>query len=252
MPPVREDAAGRRAPQGDWDTIKAESLSAKIVNQVRASLFDRDLRPGDFLGTETSLAERFGVSRMASRDALRSLAASGIVTVKQGAKGGAWISSGEIDHLSDSLAIQMTLLGVSMQDVLELQSGLEAVASELAAERATPEDIAELKELMAQLNASADKPRTFASLAFDLHERVVRTARNDAMLAQFRGIRRLLEPISAARATKETTALALVAHQELVDLIAANDGTGAWDHAHARMRAVRARSEAASTGRRRT
>jgi GntR family transcriptional regulator, transcriptional repressor for pyruvate dehydrogenase complex len=236
-------SVGRRAPQNEWDQIKAESLSAKIVNQVRASLFDRELKPGDFLGTETSLAEQFGVSRMASRDALRSLAASGIVTVKQGAKGGAWISSGAIDHLSDSLAIQMTLLGVSMKDVLELQSGIEAIASELAAERATEDDIVILRKMLDAVVKAADQPRTYARLAFDLHEQVVRTARNDAMLAQFRGIRRLLEPINVGRSTKETVKASLPAHKVLVELIAANDGPGAWTHAHDRMRAVRAKSE---------
>jgi GntR family transcriptional regulator, transcriptional repressor for pyruvate dehydrogenase complex len=232
-----------RAPRGgrpqQWEHVKAESLSAQIVSQVRKSLFEREIRPGDFLGTETSLADQFGVSRMASRDALRSLAASGIVTIKQGAKGGAWISQGAVEHLGDALAIQMTLLNVSNVDVLEMQTGIEAIASELAAERATDEDVARLKAALAGLNAVADSPRKYASMAFDMHEQVMMIARNDALLAQFRGIRLLLEPVLVARATAEYVKQSQAGHRKLVALIAARDTQGAWSHAHTRMQAAR-------------
>jgi GntR family transcriptional regulator, transcriptional repressor for pyruvate dehydrogenase complex len=237
--PLRRSPARARAPK--WEQVKAESLSAQIVNQVRTSLFERKFRPGDFLGTETSLAEQFGVSRMASRDALRSLAASGIVTIRQGARGGAWISEGAVDHLGDALAIQLTLLGVSSVDVLELQTGLEAIASELAAERATDEDVARLKELLVVLNEAAGTPKRYASLAFDLHEQIMKITRNDALLAQFRGIRLLLEPVLVARANATYVRESQTGHRALVKLIAARDSEGARAHAYSRMESWRAR-----------
>jgi GntR family transcriptional regulator, transcriptional repressor for pyruvate dehydrogenase complex len=232
-------ARARRQREPQWDQVRAESLSAQIVSQVRSALFQRELRPGDFLGTEASLAERFGVSRMASRDALRSLAASGIVTVKQGAKGGAWISQGAVDHLGDALAIQMTLLNVTTGDVMELQTGMEAVAAELAAERATDEEIAALKTHLAALVAASDSPKKYASLAFDLHEHVVLMAANEALLAQFRGVRQLMEPVIVANSTAHYVKSSLPAHRKLVTLIAQRDSLGAWNHAHERMREAR-------------
>jgi GntR family transcriptional regulator, transcriptional repressor for pyruvate dehydrogenase complex len=224
-----------------WEQIRTESLSEKIISQVRTSLFERQLRPGDFLGTETSLAEQFGVSRMASRDALRSLAAAGIVSIRQGAKGGAWISKGAIDRLGDALAIQLTLLGVSSVDVMELQTGLEAIACELAAERATDEDVKRLKDLLHVLDAAAGAPKQYASLAFDMHEEVMRIARNDALLAQFRGIRWIMEPVLISRATPSYVKESQEGHRTLVALIAARDAEGAWSHAHHRMQVWRSK-----------
>jgi len=64
---------------------RSSSLSAQIVNQVRDQLFARQLKPGDFLGTEKDLAARFGASRIVARDALRTLEAQGIVEIKVGA-----------------------------------------------------------------------------------------------------------------------------------------------------------------------
>ena len=64
--------------------VRPGSLSGRIAGEIREALFSGKIRSGDFLGTEASLAQEFGVSRMASRDALRSLAATGIVEVRQG------------------------------------------------------------------------------------------------------------------------------------------------------------------------
>src|SRR6516165_1406754 len=51
--------------------FRTATMSTQIVAQVREALFAKELRPGDFFGTEKDLAERFGVSRIVARDALR-------------------------------------------------------------------------------------------------------------------------------------------------------------------------------------
>jgi len=50
--------------------FRTATMSTQIVAQVRDALFAKELRPGDFLGTEKELAERFAVSRIVARDAL--------------------------------------------------------------------------------------------------------------------------------------------------------------------------------------
>src|SRR5690348_18113952 len=76
---------------------KSATLASRIVADVREALFDKRYRPGDFLGTEKDLAARHGVSRMAARDALRTLEALGIVDISRGAGGGARITRGNPD-----------------------------------------------------------------------------------------------------------------------------------------------------------
>jgi len=51
--------------------FRSATMSTQIVAQVRDALFARELRPGDFLGTEKDLAGRFGVSRIVARDRTR-------------------------------------------------------------------------------------------------------------------------------------------------------------------------------------
>src|ERR1700692_3175393 len=74
---------------------RAAALSGQIVDEVRDALFERRLRPGDFLGGEKDIAARSGVSRIVARDALRTLEALGIVEIKVGAGGGARIARGD-------------------------------------------------------------------------------------------------------------------------------------------------------------
>ena len=92
--------------------FRTATLSTQIVAHVRDALFARELRSGDFLGTEKDLAERFGVSRIVARDALRTLEAQGIVEIKVGAGGGARIARGNTRVFAEALAVQLDLAGV--------------------------------------------------------------------------------------------------------------------------------------------
>ena len=69
--------------------IRQARASGEIVSQIEHAIFEGELKRGDRLESERELAERFGVSRITVRDALRVLEARGLVHVKVGASGGA-------------------------------------------------------------------------------------------------------------------------------------------------------------------
>src|SRR5262249_22877142 len=94
--------------------FRTATMSKQIVAQVREALFAKELRSGDFLGTEKDLAERFGVSRIVARDALRTLEAQGVVEIKVGSGGGARIARGNARLFAEALAVQLDLAGVSV------------------------------------------------------------------------------------------------------------------------------------------
>src|SRR5215467_11539033 len=132
---------------------RATSLSSHIVAQVRDDLFEKRIKPGDFLGTEMELAERYDVSRMAARDALRTLAALGIVEIRMGKGGGARIAPGNPRLFAEALAVQLDLTGVTAGEVLDAQRAIETLAAELAAQNATASDIARLRRLITDAEA---------------------------------------------------------------------------------------------------
>ena len=120
--------------------------------------------PGDFLGTEKDLAERFGVSRIVARDALRTLEAQGIVEIKVGAGGGARIAQGNARLFAEALAVQLDLAGVSAAEIMDAQRAIECLAAELAAINATAEDHARLRELIADAERKIDDVAAYHAL----------------------------------------------------------------------------------------
>src|SRR5690242_15800482 len=127
---------------------RAATLSAQIVAEVRDALFQRRLKPGDKLGGEKDIAERAGVSRIVARDALRTLQALGVVEIKVGAGGGARIAQGNPQLFSQALAVQLSLAGMTVEEMMDAQRAIETTACELAAEKARPEDTRTLRALL--------------------------------------------------------------------------------------------------------
>src|SRR5262245_55804931 len=136
--------------------FRSPTLSTQIVAQVRDALFAKELRPGDFLGTEKDLAERFGVSRIVARDALRTREAQGIVEIKVGSGGGARIAQGNAPLFAEALAVQLDLAGVTAAEIMEAQRAIECHATELAAINATAEDHERLRALLADAERNID------------------------------------------------------------------------------------------------
>ena len=143
---------------------RSASLSSQIIADVRDALFAKKLKPGDVLGTENEIAARYGVSRIVARDALRTLQALGIAEIRMGKGGGARVARGNPRLFAEALAVQLDLTGVSAAEIMDAQRAIECLAAELAAENATDEDIARLRQLVADAEASIDDAARFTEL----------------------------------------------------------------------------------------
>jgi DNA-binding GntR family transcriptional regulator len=99
-----------------------------VFNTLRQAILKGELAPGERL-MEIQLAERLGVSRTPIREAIRKLELEGLVLMipRKGA---------EVAKISEK----------SLRDVLEVRRSLEELAIELACQRMTPEDVAELEK----------------------------------------------------------------------------------------------------------
>ena len=238
-----------------WTTVAGETLSARVTAQIRAALFSGQIKAGDRLGSENELAARFGVSRMAVRDALRSLAATGIVDVRVGAKGGIFIAAGNPEHFADALAIQLKLIGLTLEELFDAQIAIEVTSAELAAARATAADLARLKTLFAELQALGEsglrrrEEFKFTAASMRFHEAMVEAAHNRALTAQFKALRFVLEPVYATGTTNEVVGRVIASHKALLACIEKRDGEGARTHMQRRLQHIRAHHLGSGTGR---
>lgn len=209
--------------------VRPQPMSVRIVDQVRAALFRGDLNPGDFLGSETDLARKLGVSRVPVRDAFKTLQALGIVETKMGANGGARIAAGDPSRFADALAVQFKLIGISIEEMFDAQIAVEVMAAELAAKRATQADLQRMRDLVAKLQAMSVKSLTtsaalrFTTISFDFHGALVDAAHNRALAAQFAALRSILEPVYAQHTSNAVAKRVIASHKAVIESIESGD-----------------------------
>jgi GntR family transcriptional repressor for pyruvate dehydrogenase complex len=204
------------------------TLASQIVNCIREALFNGDLNPDDVVGSETELAERFGVSRLCVRDALRSLAAMGIVEIRMGASGGARIARPDLERLSDAVSVQLALLRVESAEIAQAEGAIESMTAELAAENATAEDLQHLRDLLDQAERSLDDAQVSDRLGREFHLAVAHASHNKFLEAQLRAFRSgVWRSLLGSAMTRPVAEDILATHRELYERIRKRDGEGA-------------------------
>jgi GntR family transcriptional repressor for pyruvate dehydrogenase complex len=220
---------------------RAASLSARMVVEVRDQLFAKKLRPGDFLGTEKDLATRFGASRIVARDALRTLEALGIVEIRMGKGGGARIAQGNPRLFAEALAVQLDLTGVSVAEIMDAQRAIETLGAELAAENATPADVAKLRRLLKEAEAATGDLDRFTRLSRDFHLAVAEASHNRVIVVQLISLEHVSWPRRNPTATPALARHIVEVHSKLADLIELRDAAAARALMDDHVKMIRAR-----------
>lgn len=148
-------------------------LREVIFNSLREAIIIGELRPGERL-MEVQLAEKMGVSRTPVREAIRKLELEGLVDMipRKGA------------HVAE-LSIK------DIMDVLEVRASLDGLATSLAAERITDDELKELKHINGQFASYIEKENLNGSIKKDVefHDIIYKASRNDKLISIINNLR---------------------------------------------------------------
>lgn len=168
MPAAR---AGRSAPRGRLSDAITEHFTQRIATRV--------LRPGDELPSESELAAQFKVSKPVVREALGSLAALGVVAIRQGRPTTVQaLSSAPLDHFF-GVAIRGSDNG--LREALELRRALETETAALAAMRASAPFIEHMGEIVEKMRAHLFDLDQWFDADYAFHMALVRSTENSLM-----------------------------------------------------------------------
>jgi DNA-binding FadR family transcriptional regulator len=175
-------AAGRNTADRDlYSVVTSNRMSEAIVEQIRQLIRSEKLRPGDRLPSERNLGERMGVSRVTIREAMRVLEASGLIEIRVGARGGAIVTSPTSTKLGSDLADLISLSPLTAVEVTEARQVVELGIIPLVVERATDQDITDLREMVAQHRAALKAGEYGMPMSAAFHVRVAACTHNAAI-----------------------------------------------------------------------
>lgn len=136
--------------------VARSSLVDTVVDQIRSLIEGGHLAAGERLPSESELVARLCVSRSVLREAVSRLETMGLISVQRGR--GMFV--GEPRSLSSNcLQMVRTAMAISpreMEQFAEFRAAIECISARKAAERATPEDLAELEERLRQIDLTED------------------------------------------------------------------------------------------------
>jgi DNA-binding GntR family transcriptional regulator len=185
---------GRKTLSGKRLRVVRAGLHEEAATRLRTLIIRGELRPGEQL-TEAGLSEALGISRTPLREALKLLAAEGLVELR----------------LNRS-AVVAPLRPSELDDLFETVAGIERIAAELAAARMNQKDVQKLKVLQERMERyhAADELRDYFECNQQIHRFIVSCAKNTALQSTHDA---LLARVERARF------LALSSHQRWVESV---------------------------------
>jgi GntR family transcriptional repressor for pyruvate dehydrogenase complex len=206
---------------------RAISAANRVVAEVRESLLANRFEAGDFLGTEATLAEYFGIGRSPMRDALRSLEAVGIIEIRVGLGGGVYVAQGNPDMFAEVMAIQLILMGSTLKELLYAIWAVEGMAVDLAIDHGTEADLDAFFEVLGDLQALLDKPGKFVRRSVDFHAAIVAASHSRVLIAQAQMLRHILFAHYSTVLTPQAAQNVFASLAKLAQALRARDRAGA-------------------------
>ncbi|HEX2350664.1 MAG TPA: FadR/GntR family transcriptional regulator [Ktedonobacterales bacterium] len=160
-----------------YQPVGRSKLFERIVEQIQGRIVRGELRAGDRLPPERELALRFGASRTAVREALKTLAQMGLVDMRPGR--GTIVTDNTPDAMRSSLGLMLRVSHLGSPNALvELRQIIEPEIAALAAERADETHIAALREAVATMDHSLRRADTYIEADNRFHRTLALAARN--------------------------------------------------------------------------
>lgn len=217
--------------------VKKQSLVDTVVERIR-TVISSSYGPGDRLPTETELIRQLEVSRTVLREAIGRLEAMGLVTVR-GSRGMFVGDTGSLLSCVKMVRSAMTIAPNELYKFTAFRNAIECEAARSAAQRATPEDIAELAKLCEEIGRpDLDHMQAF-DIDFRFHRKLWELTGNELMTNVMEVVREfVLASIIEGGHQRRDAALTKRDHEAILNAIRAGNADAAEAAMRSHMKAV--------------
>lgn len=205
--------------------IRRNRIYEDVMARIQRLVADGHLRPGDRLPGERDLSTALQVSRGSVRQALRVLEQTGLIEARVG--GGTYIRTPDPEALVRSLALVLAQHPQTLRQLFEVRQVLEPALARVAAERATPADVAAIAAILDRQAACVATGQDIKQTDIDFHYAVNAMPGNEVALRLVDMINDLLRDGTPDIGREEEPAVWLAEHRRIYEAIAHGDGGAA-------------------------
>ena len=239
QPRVRRLLRSVERPSGAVPVRRVRKAYEQVADQLRGLIMAGELSPGERLPNEALLAREFGVSRATVREALRVLAAQNLLRTAKGAGGGSYVTLPTVDHISEFLRSNISLLtearDVTLEELIEARELLEVPAARLAATRRSEADVERLREA---IPGEPLKLSTMEQFAYnkDFHSVVIECCGNTLLYIAAQPVFSTLQThLARSSLGRRFNATINEHHRRIVEAIGAGDSDTAGDEMYSHL-----------------
>jgi GntR family transcriptional repressor for pyruvate dehydrogenase complex len=201
-----------------------ESTVPALAEQLRLAILRQHPAEGTRLFSVGELAESTGFAPGVIREALQHLSQSGLIEIRQGAKGGVFARQVGYELLARSLDNLIASNRIPHASLIEVRQEIEGYCADLAATRRTDVDLAAMEASVERTEGMVDRPRQFAEENIRFHLLILRASKNQILSALVRAMRELFfAETTELHYDPEALHAAVEAHRKVMEAIRAGD-----------------------------
>lgn len=209
-----------------FSSIRSPRLSEVVEDRIKEAIFSGQMHVGEKLPPDRELAKLWGVSRPVVREALRALESSGLVTIKTGANGGAFITPVSKRPILESFDVMIRAGQISHEEILQARLVMEPSVAAEAARMATAEDVADLEETIRVLEEGFRTGDVYLehNPNPNLHRVIAKATRNQLLIIVMDMLmNKATQRLSTIRLDDRAKATIADDHRAIVEAIRAHD-----------------------------
>lgn len=195
-------------------------VSTEAVGQIVNFIRSRQLGPGDRLPSERRLAKDLGISRASVREALHSLAGTGLIEIRAGV--GAFVQHPVSEFIGTALPPRLLANREILEKLFELRQIIETGAVAIAALKATPADLDLIRRAVEQMEA-CEAQRDLEGMVeadIELHRAILVATGNDILVHLMDNVADLLREVRRLSVSiSEDVHLALESHRAILQAL---------------------------------
>lgn len=215
---------------------KPKKKAMLVAHRIVREIFEEGKETGDKLPPEHEMLTRYAVGRGTLREALRYLELQGVIELRPGPRGGPVIAAPDSRHLASTLALLMQFAETPFRAIIEFRQFQEPVAAQLAAERISAGDLAELRDSIIKMREYIDIEDRFLAENRRFHHLVAWASGNPLLGYLINSLHWITD--GTVLGTNYPPAFrwaVLRAHEKVYDAISARDGGQAHEAMKAHM-----------------